>query len=379
MESDRSLDHKWMALALEWSRKGLGSTYPNPCVGAVVVLDDEVIGQAHSGPTGQAHAERAALAQAGERARGGTMYVTLEPCAHTGRTPPCVDAIIEAGITRVVYGIADPAPQVQGRGLAALRAAGIEVESCEEDKARRVHGHYIWHLKHGRPYVTLKAALSMDGQVACANGHSKWITGPAARQRGHRLRARHHAILVGRGTVQQDDPALNVRLVQGTDPKVIVLDSRLRLSDKDYKVWRPGTLVYTLPDPDPERVLRLEDKGVQVVEVATVADGGLSLDAVLEDLGDREIRSLLVEGGGEVLGSFVRGRCWNVAYLYLAPRFLGMGRPLLGQWSASSVEEGPALKVRRVRRVGRDLELRVRPELPPKEEGRLRDPRGDEE
>lgn len=364
-DQERSEDETWMDLALEWARRGVGSTYPNPCVGAVIVRHGQIVGQAHSGPAGQAHAERRALAQAGERARGATLYVTLEPCSHTGRTPPCVDAIIEAKVARVVYGLQDPSPPVQGRGLRALRLAGIEVQACQENAARRVHAHYLWHLAKGRPYVTLKAAISLDGQVACASGHSKWITGPAARQRGHRLRARHHAILVGRGTVQKDDPELNVRLVQGTDPVVIVLDSRLKLGDGDYKVWRPGTLVYTLPDPPPEKVARLADKGVQVVQVATVADGGLDLQAVLDDLGQREIRSLLVEGGGEVLGSFVRARCWNVAYLYMAPRFLGRGRGLLGEWAASTVEDGPQLKVRRIRRLGRDLEIRVRPEEPP--------------
>lgn len=365
MNQERSDDEKWMGLALNWGRKGLGSTYPNPCVGAVVVKDGEVVGQAHSGATGKPHAERQAIAQAGDKAQGATLYVTLEPCAHTGRTPPCTEAILEAKMARVVYGIVDPAPNVAGRGLAILREAGVDVEQCLEDKARRLHAHYLWHVEHGRPFVTLKAALSMDGQMACASGHSKWITGPAARQRGHRLRARHHAILVGRGTVEEDDPRLNVRFVQGEDPRVVVLDSRLRLGDGDYQVWRPGTMVYTLPDPDPKRVARLEDRGVQVIEVATVADGGLDLQAVLDDLGARQIRSLLVEGGGEVLGSFMRARCWNVGYFYMAPRLLGRGRSLMGQWSAGTVEEGPALQVRRVRRVGRDLELRVRPENAP--------------
>lgn len=357
-----------MELALEWGKKGLGSTYPNPCVGAVVVQGQEVVGQAHSGPTGQAHAERQALAQAGEKAQGATMYVTLEPCAHTGKTPPCVDAIIEARVARVVYGIEDPSPLVQGKGLRVLTDAGIEVVPCLSDKARRLHAHYLWHVTQGRPYITLKAAVSMDGQVACANGHSKWITGPAARQRGHRLRAKHHAILVGRGTVQQDDPQLNVRLVQGCDPVVVVLDSQLRLADKDYKVWRQGTLVYTLASPDPKRVAALAEKGVEVVPVATVADGGLDLNAVLDDLGTRNIRSLLVEGGGEILGSFVRAGSWNIAHLFMAPRFLGKGRPLLGQWGANVVQEGPKIRLRRVRRLGKDLELRLRPETAPTRE-----------
>lgn len=362
-------DAKWMELALEWGRKGLGSTYPNPCVGAVVVRDQALLGQAHSGATGQAHAERQAIDQAGPGARGATLYVTLEPCAHTGKTPPCVDAIIEAGIARVVYGVCDPSPPVQGKGLRVLQEAGVVVEPCLEEKARRLHAHYLWHLAQGRPFVTLKAAVSLDGQVACNNGHSKWITGPAARQRGHRLRAKHHAILVGRGTVEQDDPQLDVRLVKGCDPLVVVLDSQLRLADKDYKVWREGTLVYTLADPDPDRVAALAAKSVEVVPVATVADGGLDLNAVLDNLGERNIRSLLVEGGGEVLGSFVRSGNWNIAHLFMAPRFLGKGRPLLGQWGVSAVSEGPKLRIRRVRRLGKDLELRLRPETAPTREG----------
>lgn len=358
-------DAYWMRLARSWGRKGLGSTYPNPSVGAVVVQGGEVVGEAHSGAAGQAHAERRALAQAGEKAIGATLYVTLEPCSHTGRTPPCVDAIIESQIARVVYGIVDPEPRVSGRGLARLKEAGIEVQACESEASRRLHAHYLWQLRSGWPYVTLKAATSLDGQVACEGGHSKWITGPAARQRGHLLRARHHAILVGRGTVALDDPALNVRHVQGCDPIVVVLDSKLSLADKDYKVWREGSMVYTLAPACPKRSQALRERGVEVVEVATVADGGLDLEAVLDDLGTRKIRSLLVEGGGEVLGSFLRARCWNAAYLFVAPKFLGRGRSVLGQWSASQVEEGLGVRVRKIRRLGRDLELRLRPEIAP--------------
>ncbi|MCA9710351.1 MAG: bifunctional diaminohydroxyphosphoribosylaminopyrimidine deaminase/5-amino-6-(5-phosphoribosylamino)uracil reductase RibD, partial [Myxococcales bacterium] len=246
--TEREADHeRLMQQAVRLARAGLGATYPNPCVGAVVVAEGRVLGAARSRPTGGPHAETQALARAGAAARGATMVVTLEPCGHVGRTPPCTRAIIEAGIRTVVVGVRDPAAHVDGKGIRALRRAGVEVivgvgaKACGE-----VHEHYLHHARSGLPFVSLKAATSLDGRIATAGGDSKWITGEAARRHAHRLRAWHHAIAVGAETALRDDPRLDVRLVRGVDPIPVVFDGRLRVGAARaprLAVLRPGALV----------------------------------------------------------------------------------------------------------------------------------------
>lgn len=353
-----------MKRAIRLAEAGTGSTYPNPCVGAVVVRDGEMIGSGRSKPTGQAHAEVVALRKAGSGAKGATMYVTLEPCRHQGKTPPCTKAIIAAGISRVVVGIRDPAPHAAGKGLTQLRRAGLKVDvGVGQATVEQAHAHYLHHVRTGWPYVTLKAAVSLDGQVAVASGESKWITGETARRDAHRLRARHHAIAVGAGTVELDDPELTVRLARGTDPIPVVFDSTLRLAKRvgRVKVLRPGTVVLHTAKAPAVRRDRLLRAGIQLVKVRADRRGRISIPHALEQLGRREIRSLMVEGGGELLGSFVVSGAWQRLHLYQAPRLLGAGRPLLAGYLPKSVNDAQSVKILERRRLGEDTLIVVEP------------------
>jgi len=354
-----ALHARLMRQALRLARAGLGATYPNPCVGAVVEKRGRVLGSARSRPTGGAHAETQALAQAGAAARGATLVVTLEPCCHHGRTPPCTDAIVAAGIRTVVVGVRDPAGHVDGKGLTALARAGLEViEGVEALACRAVHEHYLHHVAHGTPFVTLKVATSLDGCIATREGDSKWITGPAARRHGHRLRAFHHAIAVGAETAWIDDPGLDVRLVRGMDPLVVIFDGRLRLGGRDapsIRVLRPGTLVLHTERATAAARARVAKTGATLVSVAEATAGLVDVGAALRELGRREIRSLLVEGGGRLHGSFVAAAAWQRAFLYQAPRLMGEGRPMLAGVAWPTVEQAPRVRVETRRRLGPDL------------------------
>ena len=346
-----------MTKALRLANSGTGSTYPNPSVEAVVVSrSGKVLAAARTGPTGTAHAEVRALSKAGPGCRDAFLFVTLEPCVHTGRTPPCTSAIIDSGIRAVVACIRDPAAHVGGKGIRALRAAGIVVHvGLLASRAREVHAHYLHHVSTGVPWVTLKAAASLDGQVACATGHSQWITGEPARQHAHRQRARHHAILVGRRTVEHDDPRLDVRFVRGVDPVAVVLDSRLILARSTPRVLRQGTLVMHGPQVSAAAVRRCEATGAVPIEVAPAqGGGGLDISAVLRELSERQIRSVLVEGGGSMWSSFVREGTWQELLLYQAPRLLGVGQPLLPRLGWERVDLAPKLRVAKRQRLGDD-------------------------
>lgn len=347
-----------MGLAARLARRGTGSTYPNPCVGAVVVKAGRVLGAGRSAPTGGPHAEVRALREAGEGARGATVYVTLEPCSHFGRTPPCTDALVEAGVAEVVYAVRDPAGHASGRARERLEAAGVEVrEGILGERCRRVHAHYLHHETTRRPFVSLKVAASLDGQIACAGGDSRWITGELARAYGHRLRARYHGIAVGVGTLLADDPRLNVRMVHGTDPVPIVFDTVLRSvrAEARPQLLRPGTLVLHGPRVTDEARAALAATGAEGIEVAVGEGGSIDVDAALVALGRRPIRSLLVEGGGQLLGSFVAAGAWQRFFLFHAPRLLGAGIPAIADQRWSSVAQAPHPLVIRRRRLGDDL------------------------
>lgn len=345
-----------MALAVAWALRGLGSTYPNPCVGAVIVRRGLVVGAAHSAPTGGPHAEVRAIAKAGAACRGATLFVTLEPCCHQGRTGPCTDAIIAAKISRVVIGIGDPAAHVAGRGVTALRRAGIEVIVTNTPAAVRAHEHYLHHVRTALPFVTLKAAVGIDGRIAVKGGDSKWITGEAARRDAHRLRAQHHAIAVGVGTVLRDDPRLDVRLVRGTSPLAVVFDSRLRsVAEGARAVLRPGTLVLHGPKVAARAIERVRSSGAEPVVVELAADGRLDVGRALAELGRREIRSLMVEGGGKLHGAFVRAAAWQRWIVYVAPRVLGSGPSLCEGVEWTSVDDAPRLLREAVGKLGADL------------------------
>ncbi len=358
-------DEAAMARAVAWARRGTGATYPNPSVGAVVVVGGRIVAGAHSGATGGPHAEVRALAKAGARAKGATLVVTLEPCSHHGRTGPCTAAIIAAGIARVVVGVGDPAPHARGRGLKQLRAAGLDVViDVGTAAASDVHAHYLHHVRTGRPFVTLKAAASLDGRLAVASGASRWITGEPARRDAHRLRAGHHAVAVGIGTVLADDPRLDVRLVRGVDPVPVVFDATLRLGTPALahaKVLRPGTIVLHGPKVPAARRDRVRARGAEPIPIRLAKDGTIDVHAALVELGRREVRSVLVEGGGRLLGSFVRAGAWQHFVLYQAPRLLGEGTPVIAGVSFADVAAAPAIEVVRSRRLGADVRLDLVP------------------
>lgn len=318
-------DARYMALALELARSAAGQTSPNPLVGAVVVKDGEVVGMGAHLKAGQPHAEVHALRMAGERAKGATLYITLEPCSHYGRTPPCADAVIQAGISRVVVAVLDPNPLVAGQGVSRLIAAGVEVTvGIGEAEARRLNEVFFHYITTRRPFVTVKTASTLDGKIATVTGHSRWITGEEARGQVHELRRRHDAILVGVGTVIADDPELTARTAgtaTGRQPVRVILDRRLR-TPLDARVVNDGkapTWIVTSAEAPAEKRAALEERGVTVL----VPDGPVTVEQVLDELGARGITSLLVEGGAEVNGSFLRARAVQKIVAYLSMKLVG--------------------------------------------------------
>jgi diaminohydroxyphosphoribosylaminopyrimidine deaminase/5-amino-6-(5-phosphoribosylamino)uracil reductase len=356
------LDIVFMRLAIREARKGLGKTSPNPCVGAVVVKNGRLIAKGYHRKAGLPHAEVNALTLAGNEAAGATLFVTLEPCNHTGRTPPCTERILTAGISRVVVGMNDPNPLVNGGGNVYLERRGVSVTSgLLEDECRQLNQPFIKHVTTGLPWVIMKAGLSVDGRIATRSGHSKWITCADSRRHVHRLRDRVDAVLVGSGTALTDDPSLTTRLTgqRGRDPLRVVLDSRLQLSTKAKMLQlesKAHTWIFSGPDADPVRRNQLVAAGAVVKSVTTGRDGGLDLVAVLKELGEAGITSLLVEGGGQVHASFLRQDLYDQANLFIAPIFIGSeGVPVVGSLGADKIGEGKRFRTERTRRFGNDV------------------------
>lgn len=320
-------DAECMDLALALAALGAGTTDPNPMVGAVVVRNGRIVGMGFHERLGTPHAEVHALEAAGPLAQGATLYVNLEPCAHYGRTPPCTQAIIAAGIRRVVAAIEDPDPRVSGRGFAALRAAGIDVTvGVRAEAARRLNELFLKHASTGRPFVLLKSATSLDGRIATATGASRWITGPEARALVHKLRARYPAIMIGSGTALADDPELTAR----TDPPAprqplrVVVDSRARLPVTARMLRAPGaTLVATTEAAPPERRKALEKAGAEVLVLPQRADGRVDLVALMEELGRRGITGVLLEGGASLNGAMLDSGLVDKVMFFIAPMIIG--------------------------------------------------------
>ena len=318
-----------MRAALGLARRGLGNTWPNPSVGCVIVKDGRVVGRGWTQRGGRPHAETEALAHARDAARGATAYVTLEPCSHHGKTPPCAEALIGAGIVRVVAAIEDPDPRVSGRGVARLKKAGITVETglCAAEAAELNAG-FLCRIKHGRPLVTLKLATSLDGRIATAGGESRWITGPAARERAHLLRATHDAVLVGTGTALADDPQLTCRLpgLESRSPVRIVLDRNLRLPPT-LRLFtgadQAPTWLVTLPGSDPVRQAALREQGLEIVAAEPGPLNGIDLAALLRTLGGKGLTRLLVEGGGTLAAALLRAGLVDRLVWMRAPLALG--------------------------------------------------------
>jgi diaminohydroxyphosphoribosylaminopyrimidine deaminase / 5-amino-6-(5-phosphoribosylamino)uracil reductase len=356
------IDMQYMRLALRLAARGAGWVSPNPMVGAVVVRDGQVVGRGYHRQAGLPHAEVEALKDAGEAARGAELYVTLEPCNHQGRTPPCTQAILAAGIRRVIIASPDPNPQVTGGGAGFLADQGVEVELGGLDaEARRLNEAWFHWVNTGRPWVIAKAACSLDGKIATAGGDSQWITGEAARLQGHRLRHRVDAMVVGIGTALADDPQLTTRLPRGRDPIRIVLDSRLRLPltarllnlDSAAPTW-----VACTDQASPEKRRALEARGAQVLALPEDA-GRVSLPALLKLLGARQVQSLLVEGGAEVLGAFFDQRLVHQFYFFYGPKILGGQKAagMVGGQGIMHLGEAHIARDLKVRRLGADLML----------------------
>jgi len=360
--SDRPFDLRAMRAALALARRGLGTVWPNPAVGCVIVARGRVVGRGWTQPGGRPHGETEALGRAGEAARGATAYVSLEPCRHWGRTPPCTDALIAAGIRRVVVALEDPDPRVAGAGVRQLHAAGLEVETglCEAE-ATEINAGFFCRLRNRRPLVTLKLATSLDGRIATGSGESQWITGPPARERAHALRAAHDAIMVGTGTVLADDPQLTCRLpgLAHRSPVRVVVDRHLRIppttrliSDaRAVPVW-----VLTLPSADPERRQAFLRAGATVIDIDPSPDGNGSLAAALAALGERGITRLLVEGGGHLAAAFARAGLIDRLVWVHAPMLIGGdGIPAIAEVGLEVLSKAPSFTRLSTETVGDDV------------------------
>ena len=361
--SDSAQHVAFMRRALELARNGLGLASPNPMVGAVLVADGRVVGEGwHEGP-GTAHAEVMALEAAGDRARGATLYATLEPCSHQGRTPPCATRVVEAGVARVVAALQDPNPLVDGSGCGLLRKAGVEVVvGVLQDEGRELIAGFAKHIGTGLPFVVLKMAASLDGKIAARDGSSRWITGEEARRDAHRLRAGSDAVVVGVGTALADDPSLTVRLdrYRGRQPLRVVVDGRGRLPASATVL--NGTalaLVATTPSAPPGARAAWEGRGADVLVLDPDEEGRVPLGGLMAALGKRDVQTVLIEGGATLGWSAVESGVVDRLVLYLAPKLLGgtSAPGVLGGDGVATITDALPLGIRSVEPIGEDLKV----------------------
>jgi diaminohydroxyphosphoribosylaminopyrimidine deaminase/5-amino-6-(5-phosphoribosylamino)uracil reductase len=366
MTADIAADRHFMQSALALAVRGLGNVWPNPSVGCVIVKDGIVVGRGWTQPGGRPHAETEALARAGEAARGATAYVNLEPCSHHGETAPCADALVEAGVARVVVAIGDPDERVSGQGIERLRAAGIAVETgVMAEAATALNRGFLTRVTAGRPMVTLKLAASLDGRIATHNGDSQWITAEDARAMGHGLRAMHDAVAVGNGTAAMDDPHLTCRLpgLPVRPPVRIVFDSRLQLpmtrqliaTARTVPTWIV-TLAETVEESAVERADALQDLGVGLIPVPPDANGRISIAAALQALGDAGLTRLMVEGGGKLAASFLSEGLVDALALFRGPSIIGGdGIPAIAGLGLERVADAAQFRLTDSRCLGVDM------------------------
>jgi len=343
-------DIEFMKRALKLAEKGRGYVSPNPMVGAVIVKDGKIVGEGYHQRYGEAHAEVNALEQAGDQAAGATIYVNLEPCAHQGKTGPCVEKIFKAGIARVVVGMTDPNPLVNGKGINYLRSKGVSVtEHVLEDKCRELNQGYIKFIQTGIPLLTVKIAQTIDGRIATSTGHSKWITGQESRVMSHRLRANHDGILVGVGTILADDPELTVRYTKGVSPLRIVLDSQLRMP-LDAKILSQelatGTVILTTELASKEKIARIEEKGAKVMVLESDDRGWIPQDVLWKSVASLGLTSVLIEGGSVVQTECFKGGNVDRLVIFIAPKILGSGIDAIGDLGIRNINA--ALEVKEV-------------------------------
>jgi diaminohydroxyphosphoribosylaminopyrimidine deaminase/5-amino-6-(5-phosphoribosylamino)uracil reductase len=357
-------DEYYMRRALRLARRGEGRVSPNPLVGAVIVRNDRIIGEGYHRRCGENHAEINAIENATEAVAGADFYITLEPCSHFGRTAPCVDALLACRPGRVIVGTTDPNPIVSGKGIRALTQHGIETKVGVLDEAcRRLNEVFFKYIRTGLPFVTVKFAQTLDGRIATATGHSRWISSPPSLRFAHRLRSGHDAILVGAGTVFIDDPELTCRLVRGRNPLRIVVDSQLRISPgaRIFKQQKEvPTIVATTRRTADERRRPFEEKGIEVLEIGEDRTGRVDLHMLLAALGKREISSLLVEGGAAVITAFLREKLADRLVVIIAPKITGEGLNAVGDMGIRQMDDSLRLSFRRIARRGDDLVVDAR-------------------
>ncbi|MEM8571612.1 MAG: bifunctional diaminohydroxyphosphoribosylaminopyrimidine deaminase/5-amino-6-(5-phosphoribosylamino)uracil reductase RibD [Pseudomonadota bacterium] len=363
--SSRPEDAGWMNAALGLAQRSLGRVWPNPAVGCIIVRDGRVVGRGHTAKGGRPHAETLALENAGEAARGATAYVTLEPCAHTGQTPPCAENLIEAGIQRAVIAIEDPDPRVNGRGLARLREGGIEVDvGCLAREAVALNRGFLTRITSGRPALTLKLAASLDGRIATSSGESRWITGPRARAEVHLMRAQSDAVLVGAGTVRSDNPRLDVRDlgIKDANPIRVVVTGGLNLArDSHLGDTATDTPLWLCHHAEAEtrRIQAWSEKGAKLIEIPFQADGQLDLSAMFQRLGDNGLTRVFCEGGGRLSAALLAADMVDEIVLYSAGMTLGDdGTASVGHVGVEALQMAPRFRLLDVARVGPDVRSR---------------------
>ncbi len=369
MTTFNAYDHEFMSRAIRLAKKGLHTTQPNPRVGCVITQDNIIVGEGWHKKAGEAHAEINALLQAGGQAKGATVYVTLEPCCHAGKTPPCTDSLIKAGVARVMAAMQDPHDKVAGQGFEKLKQAGIEVQiGLLEEQARLLNPGFIKRMQQGLPFVRVKMAMSVDGCTAMASGESKWITGEAARHDVQQWRARSSAMLTGIGTILHDDPSLTVRLgnpvlehvgmhTDNPQPLRVILDSELKLSATAKVIQQSGDVLVFSNSTDEQKITSLENVGVKVMYIEKDANG-LDLQAILKYLASLQINEVMVEAGANLAGSFVTADLVDELIIYLAPVLMGNNArglftlPLIRQMS-----DKIQLNIKEIRQFGEDIRI----------------------
>ncbi len=359
-------DESYIKLALELAAKGKGRVSPNPLVGCVIVKNHQIIAAGYHEYFGGPHAEINALRSAREDVKGATLYVNLEPCSHYGKTPPCADAIIAAGISRVVIGTLDCNPLVAGKGAEKLTRAGIEVKTgIMEKECLELNRFFFKYMQKRIPYVTVKVAQTLDGKIATFNNQSKWITTKASREEVHRMRASYDAVLIGRKTAMIDDPKLTVRLTEGRDPKRVILDSKLRIDLKRSMFYdNPEQNIFIVTSVSSKekqrKIASLKKLGVKILFVPDGKDGHVSLPAVLKALGKENIMSVMVEGGQEIFSSFVREKLADEMRIFISPKLLGKGLCAFSDMGVTLIEKSHRWAIRRVERFDEDVLLELR-------------------
>jgi diaminohydroxyphosphoribosylaminopyrimidine deaminase / 5-amino-6-(5-phosphoribosylamino)uracil reductase len=358
-------DEQFMRIALSEAVKGVGFTSPNPLVGAVAVKDKKVLGTAYHQRFGDVHAEVALLSSlTADEIRGSTVYVNLEPCCHYGKTAPCTDALVKAGVKRVVISHEDPNPLVKGKGIQQLRDAGIEIQvGVLESEARRMNAPFITFMTHARPWILLKVAQSLDGRIALSNGKSRWITGEDARKEVHRLRAELDAVMVGSQTIIDDNPELTVRHITGRDPLRVVVDSTLRISTESKilkQMDRTRTWILTTEHASIADQRRIEATGAVVMICPSAADSRIDLKAAMEILAQHGLTSVFVEGGGTLHASFIKAGLYDKFIVAIAPMLIGSdGRPAIWELGITEMEQIPRFDVYQSRKIGEDIWLEM--------------------